>query len=202
MASGSIDRERSDGEVARLLERLDVGDDPRPVLDRLVPLLYAELKQLAHTHRWRWDGRAGGHGTTSLVHEAYARLAAHETTFSTRGRFFQLASRTMRSVLVDNARRALRQKRGGGEVPVRVDLEGLASEERFEEILALHDGLDRLAAEDPELVRIVECRSFAGLTIEETAEALEISPATVKRRHRLARAWLYRELGRHDADAQ
>ena len=184
------------GEVTRLLGELSEGSPAQRsrVLEDLMPLVYGELKMLAHSNRYRWQAEPAP-GTTSLVHEAYARLARHPgNRYDSRRQFYGVASKAMRSILVDNARHHLRQKRGGGLTPVPLDEERLVSRARAEELLALNDVLDRLADREPRLAHIVECRCFGGLTVQETAEALAVSAATVKRRWSLARAWLYREL--------
>ncbi|MBZ0089193.1 MAG: sigma-70 family RNA polymerase sigma factor, partial [Thermoanaerobaculia bacterium] len=179
------------GEITRLLVELDQerGPGQRAVLERLMPLVYRELKRLAHSHRYRWSSEPSP-GTTSLVHEAYLRLAGQTGSgFVNRRQFYALASRAMRSILIDNARWQHRLKRGGGAAPAG-EVSHLASAERSEEILALDDALGRLEEREPRLARIVECRCFGGLTVDETAEALAISPATVKRGWSLARTWL------------
>lgn len=164
-------------------------------MDRLIPLVYDELHELAHRHRWRWGRDDRAVGTTSLVHEAWVKLVdATRVEWESRGQFFCIASRAMRSILMDNARHHSRHKRGGDRVRVPLDNVRLISEDRTEELLAIDEALDRLAAEDTGLSRVVECRLFGGLTIEETAEALAVSPATVKRRWNLARTLLYRDL--------
>ena len=171
---------------------------PRDSLDDVIPRVYDELKVLARARRYRWgDHRAPG--TTSLVHDAYAKLARQQSgDYGDRRRFFGLASRVMRSLLVDNARWHLRLKRGQGAVAVSADALELVSAERADELLEIDTALRGLERDEPGLAQIVECRVFGGLTIEETAEALEISPATVKRRWALAKAWLYRELQASD----
>ena len=184
------------GAITELLDRLGdpEGSDKREVLDRLIPLLYSELKTLAKSSRYRWQGRQGL-GTTSLMHEAYARLAAHPGgQFENQRQFFALASRVMRSILIDNARQRSRQKRGGGHEAVTLPEQLFVSASRSGELIALDDALKDLESHDAELARIVECRCFGGLTVEETAEALGVSSATIKRRWALARAWLYRYL--------
>lgn len=184
------------GEITRLLEELaGDGDSASPeVLERLMPLVYHELRALARSNRFRWDGAAQP-GTTSLVHEAYLRIAqGAEAGFRSRGQFFALASKAMRSILVDNARWHQSQKRGGRRQQVPLQSVELVSAARSEELLAVDQALHGLEAEAPELAEIVICRVFGGLTVEETADALESSSATVKRRWRLARAWLHREL--------
>jgi RNA polymerase sigma factor (TIGR02999 family) len=185
------------GEITRLLRELGGGSttSPGPVLDRLMSLVYRELKLLARSNRRRQGGRFDP-GTTSLVHEAYARLAqVDEIAATNRRQFFCVASKAMRSILIDNARWHQRLKRGSGEAPLPLDEQHLVSAERSDELLAVDEALTRLGVERPGLESIVECRCFGGLTVEETAEALDISTATVKRRWSLARSWLYRELG-------
>jgi len=184
------------GEITRLLGRL--GDEPREgrsaVLDELMPLVYGELKVLARANRYRWNG-VEAPGTTSLVHEAYLKIADRSRSdVANRRQFYALASKAMRSILIDNARWHGRQKRGGN--PKRTTLEEsmLVSAERSEELLALDQALDDLERQEPRLARIVECRCFGGLTVEETAEALAVSSATVKRGWSLARTLLYRAL--------
>lgn len=185
------------GEITQLLRELD-GESVAsadPVLDRLIPLVYGELKLLARSNRRRRGGRFDP-GTTSLVHEAYARLAQVDGIAATnRRQFFCVASKAMRSILIDNARWHERQKRGGGEAPLPLDEQRLVSAERSDQLVAIDEALTRLGVERPGLESVVECRCFGGLTVEETAEALDISTATVKRRWSLARSWLYRELG-------
>lgn len=183
-------------EISRLVTRLaDVeGEERHATLSRLVPLVYRELKSLARSRRARWNGPARP-GTTSLVHEAYTRIAATEPRYEDRSQFFAVASKAMRCILVDNARFHGRQKRGGGAVEVELQPGFLVSEARSEELLALDEALEKLEATDGELARVVELRCFGGLTLAEVAESLGVSTATVKRRWALARAWLHRELG-------
>jgi RNA polymerase sigma factor (TIGR02999 family) len=184
------------GEITRLLRQLDQaqGSDRSAVLEQLMPLIYSELKKLARNNRYRWGGDQAP-GTTSLVHEAYLKLSARPgADFANRHQFYALASKAMRSILIDNARWQMRQKRGGGSTPAPLEESMLVSAERSEELLALDEALCQLNEKEPRLARIVECRCFAGLSIDETAEALAVSPATVKRGWSLARTWLFREL--------
>jgi RNA polymerase sigma factor (TIGR02999 family) len=183
------------GEITRLLERLDGerGEGRTAVLEELMPLVYGELKVLARANRYRWNG-VESPGTTSLVHEAYLRLADTPSDFANRRQFYALASKAMRNILIDNARWHGRQKRGGGRRAATLEESLLVSAERSEELLALDEALSRLEDRDPRLARIVECRCFGGLTVDETAAALAVSPATVKRGWSLARTWLYRAL--------
>lgn len=161
--------------------------------DRLLALVYDELRQMARRHRAQW--RRTPMGTQSLVHEAFIKLVDQTTVqWSSRGQFFAIASKAMRSILIDNARHYQRLKREGGRE--RVDLEDglLVSAARSEDLLALDLALEKLHQADTRLGALVECRFFGGLTIEETAEALGTSPATVKRDWAAARTWLYRQL--------
>ncbi|MFW6079093.1 MAG: ECF-type sigma factor [Gemmatimonadota bacterium] len=163
-------------------------------MDDLVPLVYAELRRIAH-HRLR--GERDGHtlDTTALVHEAYLKLSRLDRIdWQGRTHFLAVAAQAIRRVLIDHAVARNAQKRGGGRARVPLDSISLGSDQHVEELVALSDALDRLKAIDERQARVVECRFFAGMTIRETAEAIEVSPATVKRDWRLASAWLYREL--------
>ena len=164
------------------------------VMARLVPLVYDELRRMAH----RQLSREGGPctlDTTGLVHEAYLKLADQDTVpIRNRSYFFAAAARAMRQVLVDAARRRNRLKRGGGERPLSLDESRIVVDDYAADLVHLDDALIRLASEHPRPARVVECRFFGGLSIEETATALEISPMTVKRDWMLARTWLYRDL--------
>lgn len=180
------------GQVTALLNEAGLGR--ADAVPRVLPLVYDELCVLARRHRFRWrDARSPGTG--SLVHEAYLKLVDQsQVRWESRAQFFTIASRVMRSILVDNARHFSRQKRGGPQRQVPLEDHLLVSEEYSAELLALDDALSRLSAADERLGRIVECRFFGGLTVEESAEALGISPATVKRGWTTARAWLYQQL--------
>jgi RNA polymerase sigma factor (TIGR02999 family) len=161
--------------------------------DALVALVYKELQRLAHHFM---QGERANHTlqTTALVNEAYLRLTdLTRMQWRDRAHFFAMAATLMRRILVDHARDRARDKRGGGVVFTALD-EQIAAPSTID-VLALDEALERLAAIDPQHARIVELRYFAGLTIEETSEALGISPATVKREWTWARAWLYRQLG-------
>jgi RNA polymerase sigma factor (TIGR02999 family) len=161
--------------------------------ERLFAALYDQLHGLAGQVR---VGRGGATmSTTALVHEAYIKLAsAGEVDLESRLHFFRLAARAMRQVLVDASRRQLADKRGGEVVPVTFDDALHAAPMRATTFLALDRAIDRLAAVDPRAAQVVECRFFAGLTVEDTASALDISPRTVKRDWRAARALLTAEL--------
>lgn len=178
--------------VTALLESARGGEE---VLDQLVPLIYDELREMAHRHLAREHQRATLH-TTALVHEAYLRLAdqAHVTA---RGRayFFAAAAGVMRRILIDRARRRTAQKRGGSQAPLSLDEHEVAVDTFAAELLDLDQALDVLAARNPRQARVVECRFFGGMRIKETAEALGVSPRTVRNDWTVARAWLYHTLG-------
>ena len=170
-----------------------VGQGAGPQLEELTPRVYAELKAMAER---RLRGERPGHTLqpTALVHEVYLRLLEQrQLAWDNRGQFFAIAAQVMRRLLVDHARARVALKRGGAERPLNLDVEA-AEPEREIDLLRLDEALQRLVALDPDQARLVEMRYFAGLTIEETAEALGSSPATVKREWALARAWLRREL--------
>ena len=165
--------------------------------DQLLPAVYAELhRQAARAMRREADDHTLQ--ATALVHEAYLRLVdQRRIEWRNRAQFFGVAAQTMRRILVDHARGQHAAKRGGGMQQITLsdaNQPAAADSDNSVDILALHDALDRLAALDPEQARLVELRYFGGLNIEETADALGISPATVKREWAVARAWLRREL--------
>jgi len=179
------------GDITELLREVEAGSSG--AVDRLIPVVYQELRLLASGYL---RGERADHTlqTTGLVHEAYLKLVdQRRTTWRNRRHFFGIAAQAMRRILVDHARKRRSAKRDFGR-PVPLD-EELAAARADEDILGVDAALSRLAALDERQARIVELRYFAGLTIEETAEALEISPATVKREWLSARAWLQRELG-------
>ena len=175
---------------------LDAGQTDARTVDRLLPLIYDELRSMAHRQLARErDGRTLH--TTALVHEAYLRLV-DDAQVTARGRayFFGAAARAMRQVLVDYARRRTAQKRGGGLAPLNLDDQHLAVDAFAAELIDLDEALERLAALNPRHAQVAECRFFGGLSIDETAEALDVSPRTVHYDWTLARAWLYDAL--HD----
>ena len=179
-------------EITRLLEDWSRGD--RSALDRLIPLVHAELRRIA---RRQMSLERAGHTlqATALVNEAYVRLAGDAgQRWQNRAHFFAVCAQVMRHVLIDHARSRAREKRGGA--LQRVSLEGAAAlaEGGEAELLALDEALARLEEFDRQKARVVELRYFAGLGIEETAEALGVSPTTVRREWRRAKAWLYRAL--------
>jgi RNA polymerase sigma factor (TIGR02999 family) len=200
--SKSISRQHA---VARLLEEAGAG---RPgAFDALVPLVYDELRVLARRQRRRWRGDETL-DTTALMHEAYLRLVDQSAPrWTSHPHFLAVASRAMRQVLLDYAKRQHAAKRGGtcrqvslDEVAEALLARGELGEAHSEALLAVDEALSRLDRHDALHARIVECRFYGGLTIEDTAEALGISPATVKRRWALAQAWLYRDLSRSRED--
>lgn len=179
------------GDVTRLLVRYGEGD--RRALDELVPLLYADLKHVARGRLAREGERP--FDTTGLVHEAYIRLVnASAMTIESHAHFLSIAARAMRRILIEEARRRRASKRGGGLRPVTLntDIHGLPA--RDDRLLDLDAALRSLAKLNGRQAEVVELRVFGGLSVEETATALEISPATVKRDWVSARAWLNREL--------
>ncbi|MEM6327819.1 MAG: sigma-70 family RNA polymerase sigma factor [Bacteroidota bacterium] len=175
-------------DVTLLLERARDGDTR--AFDQLVPLVYDELRALARRQR-QLRGAHETLNTTAIVHEAYERMAGTQTPLADRQHFFRVASRVMRSVIVDRARAQSAQKRGGKDRPVSLEEERLVPPEQAEEVLALDEALDQLAVLSERQAEVVQLRYFVGLTIPETADVLGISPATVKREWTVARAWLH-----------
>lgn len=172
-----------------LLETVDTAD--AVPLDRLLPLVYSELREMAHRRLAEEGGQVTLH-TTDLVHEAYLRLV-DDARVTSRGRayFFAAAAQAMRRVLIDAARRRSAGKRGGGAQPVTLEEGHSTVDEYALELLDLDRALTSLQAESPRQVQVVECRFFGGLSVEETAAALDISARTVKSDWAMARAWLH-----------
>ncbi|GLC27779.1 ECF-type sigma factor [Roseisolibacter agri] len=185
--------------IARLLEEVGAGD--RAAFDALVPLVYDELRVLARRQRRRWRGDETL-DTTALIHEAYLRLVDQPGPgWTSHPHFLAVASRAMRHVLLDYAKRRRAAKRGGARRQVPLDVVderslagGASAEMHAEALIAVEEALCRLERHDPLHARVVECRFYGGLTIEDTADSLGISAATVKRRWAMAQAWLYRDL--------
>ena len=180
-------------EVTKLLKAWGAGD--QAALDRLLPLVHDELHRLARRHMRR---EQPGHllQTSALVNEAYLRLVdASQVDWQNRAHFFGIAARLMRQILVDDARRRHRDKRGGSMNQVPLDEAAGLPQEQATNLLALDDALRALAAIDPRQSEVVELRFFGGMSIEETAEVLKVSPGTVARDWTFARAWLRKEMG-------
>jgi len=182
-------------DVTRLLHAIDAGD-PKAA-DQLFPLVYSELRKLAAA---RMANEQGGQTLqpTALVHEAWLRLVGEEQpTWENRAHFFGAAAEAMRRILVERARRRLRLRHGGGQERVDIDEVEIAAPTDDEDLLAMHDALDRFAALDPEKADFVKLRYFVGLSLEETASALGVSLTTAKRWWQYARAWLKVEMRRN-----
>jgi RNA polymerase sigma factor (TIGR02999 family) len=186
---------RNPAPLTQLLRRWQTGD--REALDRLIPLVYDELHAIASRHMAR-EWRRGSLQTTGLVNEAYIKLVDQRgADWQNRAHFFAIAAQLMRRILVDDARRRLRNKRGGEAERVPVESVSIAAPEAgldAVDVIATDRALEQLAQKDPDLAKIVELRFFGGLTVEETAAAINLSPATVKREWSVAKAWLYRAL--------
>jgi RNA polymerase sigma-70 factor, ECF subfamily len=179
-------------DISQLLLAWSGGD--RAAMDRLMPLVYDELRLLALTHMRRESARHSLQ-TTALIHEAYLRLIdASQVRVENRRHFFAISSRLMRQVLVDLARERGSQKRGGRAEQVSLDEAMVVSEQRGEGLLALDEALAALAEFDARKSQVVEMRFFGGMSVEETAEALDVSVDTVHRDWRLAKSWLLRRL--------
>lgn len=184
------------GEITRLLQELYEGRED--AFDDLIPLVYDRLQQIAR-RRLRDERDDHTLRTTELVHEAYERLVDHHAVdWNDRTHFYAVAARAMRQVLVEHARHKNAQKRGGNVPHVSVDENPPSVASPSVSVLALDDALDRLETLDARQAKVVEGRFFAGMTVRQTARMLDVSPSTVKRDWRTARAWLARELGGHD----
>ena len=182
--------------ITTLLTQWSLGD--RGALDRLVPLVYAELRKIA-ARQLRRQPQGAPVEPTDLVHALFVQLVdQRHARWENRAHFYAVAAQMMRRILVDHARARLAAKRGGSAVMVSLSdaghLAGSSPEGRVCDVLAIDKALERLASRDPGQVRIVEFRFFAGLSVEETAAVLGLSPRTIKREWRLAKAWLFREL--------
>src|SRR5262245_19447823 len=179
-------------EVTQLLTDWSQGD--QTALEKLTPLIHAELRRLAHHYMSR---ERPGHTlqTTALVNEAYVRLINRKDVhWQNRDHFFAIAAQLMRTILVDHARRHGYSKRGGGARKLSLDEAAVVAQDRTAEVVELYEALTRLAVFDSLQSRIVELRFFGGLTNKQTADVLGLSPATIKREWNTARAWLFREL--------
>lgn len=181
-------------DVTRLLA--GAGRDEPAAAEELLPLVYGELRKLAHARMAR---EPAGHTLqpTALVHEAYLRLVGDASPpWEGRAHFFAAAAEAMRRILIERARRARRQKRGGARRRVTLEEGLLQAEAEPDVVLAVDQAVGRLEARDPAMAEVVKLRHYAGLTVEETALALGISPRTIKRQWTAGRAWLHRELTR------
>ncbi len=179
-------------DVTKILSALEAGD--RQAAGQLLPLVYDELRRLA-AHRMSSERAAHTLQPTALVHEAYLRLVGPEnaTSWDGRGHFFAAAAEAMRRILIDNARRRGRDKRGGNRLQLELqDEHALEMQADANDLLSLDDALTQLEKEDAQLAKLVELRYFAGMTIDETAQLLGVSPRTAKRNWAYARAWLRR----------
>lgn len=180
-------------EITRLLQRHREGD--REAFDRVMPLVYQQLRIIARRQLARGGPRGLMLDTTSLVQEAYLQLVEENgVDWQNRGHFFAICARAMRRIMVDDARRRLAAKRGGGAVEVTLKPDMVVDANEPERLLAIDDALSKLAAFNPRLAQLVECRYFAGMTEEETAEAMQSSLRTVQRDWMRARAWLLKAL--------
>jgi len=190
--------ESSQLDVTALLSELTRGN--QAAAEKLIPLIYGELKRLARNYmrRERPDHTLQ---TTALVHEAYLKLVGQQAAnWQNRSHFFGVAASLMRRILIDHARGHLREKRGAGKRTLPLEEALIFSRERSEELVRLDDALERLASIDPRQSRIVELRFFGGLSVQETSEFLGVSPNTVKRDWVVAKAWLHSELRESDGD--
>ncbi len=184
--------DRTQGDITALLHAHSAGESS--ALERLLARVYDELRLIAR-HRIAREGAGHTLSPTDLVHEAYLKLVpVDRIDWHDRAHFYAIASRAMRNVLVDHALRRGAAKRGGGAVASTLDDDDGATEQPLEDLIALGQALERLERMDPRQARVVECRFFGGLSLDETAEALGISPATVSRDWTFARAWLHHEL--------
>ena len=184
-------------DVSELLVAWGAGD--RSALDRLLPLIYRELRYLAR-RQLRRERPDHSLQTADLVNEAYLRLVAQRSaSWQHRQQFLAVSAKIMRRILVDHARRAQYQKRGGSAVRIALDDMTLVSAAASEDVVALHEALRELSLHDERKSQVVELRYFGGLTVEEIAEHLRVSPITVKRDWSMAKAWLSRHIRRHTA---
>jgi RNA polymerase sigma-70 factor, ECF subfamily len=182
----------SSEEVTRLL--VEWGHGEQTALDQLMPLVYTELRRMADRFM-RAQNPAHTLQTTALIHEAYLRLAGDSVRqWENRAHFFRVAAKAMRQILVDHARARQSLRRGGRNRPLTLNETGAVSDDRFAETVAVDDALTELAKLSPRQSQIIELRYFGGFSVVETAEVLDISPETVMRDWRAAKAWLYSQL--------
>jgi RNA polymerase sigma factor (TIGR02999 family) len=182
-------------DITQILVKWSKGE--KEALEQLIPLVYQELHLIAHRYLRR-ESETRTMQTTALVHEAYLKLVdQNRVNWQNRTQFFAVAAQIMRRILIDHARKRLRNKRGGKIVKISIDAGQVdVSDERAGELVALDEALERLAELDPSKARLVELRYFGGLSIEETAEVMQVGTATVTRQWRAVKAWLYDEMTR------
>jgi RNA polymerase sigma factor (TIGR02999 family) len=183
--------EAQSGEITQLLVAWSHGEET--ALEMLTPIIYGELRRLAQCYM-RQERADHTLQSTAVVHEAFIRLIDQNVEWKSRAHFFAIAAKMMRRILVDHARAKSTSKRGAGMPRVAIDEQAMESQERNVDLVALDEALEHLAKIDPQRSRIVELRYFGGLSNEESANILGISPATVQRQWSGAKAWLYREL--------
>ncbi len=184
-------------DVTRLLKEWANGDGP--ALEALTPLVYAELRRLAGAYL-RSEGPGHPLQPTALVHEAFLRLVGHAPECENRSHFYGVAAHVMRRILIDHARTRRAVKRGGQFVHLSLKDDLVLSHEQEPDLEALDEALERLGAADPRKARVVELRFFGGLSVEESAEVLNVSEVTVRRDWQFAKTWLLRELSREKGD--
>jgi RNA polymerase sigma-70 factor (ECF subfamily) len=183
-------------EITQLLMNWSQGD--KAALDQLVPLVYPELRRLAKRHMDR-EGPAHTLQTSALINEAYLKLVDQQNVkWQNRAHFFAVAAQVMRHILVDHARTRNYAKRGGGAPKLSLDEAAALTAQRGKELIALDDALRDLAMLDERKSKITELRFFGGLSLEETAEAMKLSPSTVQREWRAAKAWLHHSMSKAD----
>lgn len=188
------------GDITVLARRWSDGDED--AFERLVELVYHDLRRIAHSHV-RKTGGGETVNTTALVHEAYLKIAGAEPgEWGGRAQFYAFCSKAMRRILIDYARERNAQKRGGGRVQVPLTPDSAVVDQEVTKLLAVDEVLTALERRDPRLVRIAECRFFAGLSVSETAEAMSVSPRTVEREWTRARAYLRQLLGPDEPEAE
>ncbi|MBI3417411.1 MAG: sigma-70 family RNA polymerase sigma factor [Verrucomicrobia bacterium] len=179
-------------DVTRILDRVQQGD-PKAA-DELLPLVYQELRKLA-AHKMGSEAPGQTLQPTALVHEAWLKLVGEDNPkFDGRAHFFAAAAEAMRRILIDNARRKRAARHGGGQRRVDINEIEIAATAKDDELLAVHEALEKLAAEDKQMAELVKLRFFVGLTNKEAAEILGVSEPTVERWWAFARAWLYRQI--------
>ena len=184
------------GDITRLLQAASAGDGQAD--NDLFDRVYGELRKIANAHRRNWRGN-DTLNTTALINEAYLKLADRGgSDYKNRTHFYATASKAMRHILINYAERRSAAKRGGGVEPIQLEDMPVGVDDALDELLEINSLLERLDNESPRRCRIAECRVFGGMTIDETGQALGISPATVKREWAVLSAWLYRELHRGD----